>query len=312
MAPNGVTDHGQEFIGVIPSASMTTGDIGIKYMQTVKLSSTFRTTYSIPVTDNQALIFLVNDTVLGVYSGNNLFQERDRPDAARLRNDNNGHATLSTGFGWSTDANGVSTGKTTTGVLWEVEVSQTSTRLWQDLATNVSVTNPNPVYVRVVQLAASTDSWYIDALSLFSDSIVWEFSNNGGQNWVPGYEVANDPDGVVAFNPANPADLTAKANQFCYRVTIWAPGQWVSHLAIRPWYAGYMRGVPARPRGSMHGPNVNPWDHYPPIEADPRWQMWHRPVPRDWWFAYRVPDTTPYFIIPYVTDNVLIPGKVGG
>jgi hypothetical protein len=289
--------------GVIPAASMTTGDIAIKYAKTSQLSTAFKTAQGISNSSAQSMIFMVDDTVVGTYSGNNIFSQSIR--GLFGYNDNAGHYTITTGFGWFTDANGVTT--SSGDETWD-DVSAHESRTWGDLSMNISEDNPNPVFVQVIQENASVDSWYMDTLSLFSDPIVWEFSNNGGKSWVPGYDVANNPEGAVAFNPKNPNDLAAVSNQLCYRVTIWAPGKWVSHLAIRPWYQGFMRCMPFRPQGVPQGPNINPWDHYPPIELDPRWQVWHLPIPREWWFAFRVPDTRPRYITPYVTDNVVVSG----
>jgi hypothetical protein len=290
-------------VNAMPSWSIAYGrDLAIKFVQSDSLSSAFKTTYGI-TTQNQALIFLSNDAVVGVHSGNALFGQGDK--GVYGLNDNAGHYTITSGWAWSPDAATVSTGGTAGGVSWG-EVSGNGTKTWGELSINTDAVNLNPIYAQLIQSGASVDSWYLDTLSLFSDPIVWEFSNDAGHSWVPGYEVANNPDAIVAFTPKDPKDGLAVANKLCYRVTIWAPEYWISHLAIRPWYTGFLGGPPSRPEGSFQGPNVNPWDHYPPIEYDPRWKIWHLPIPRDWWFMFRTPDLTPRHITPYISDSIVL------
>lgn len=283
--------------GIVPS--MTAGDISIKYAATSTLSTAFKSTHSIPAGNSQALIFLSNDVVVGVHSGNNVWGTGWRGVTGYSDGTN---FTITTGAAWSPDASNVYTD--TTLVTWG-QVSANGTRLWGDLVSNAA-TNVNPVKVRVVQKAASVDSWFMDTLSMFSDPIVWEFSHDAGHTWTPAFDVRNDPSAVLLFPPVNVSDPLSVGNRLCYRITAWGPNAWISHLAIRPWYEGFMQSVPASLQGSISGPNVNTWDQYAPIDQDPRWQVWHLSVPREWWFAYRSIDNTPKFITPTVTENVVV------
>jgi hypothetical protein len=266
--------------GVMPS--LTAGDVQIKFAATATLSAAFRSAYSISLSSPQTLIFLSNDAVVGTYSGTGVWSGSTR--GVTLFNNGASAATIITGFAWSPDASTVPLD--TSHITW-ANVDGNGTKTWGDLSGTNSGTNSDQIQVRVIQKGSSQDSWYMDTLSLFSDPIVWEFSSDGGHNWVPAYDVRNDPQGVVAFQSVNALDPNSVGNQLCYRVTAWGPGVWISHLAIRPWYQGFTHCVPSRPQGSVRGPNINPHDHYPPIEQDPRWRVWHLPVPREWWFAFR-------------------------
>jgi hypothetical protein len=141
------------------------------------------------------------------------------------------------------------------------------------------------VSAQVIQRGSTDDVWFLDNLSLFEDSIVWEFSNDGGATWWPVYDIRNDPKGVFIFpDPTSPTPSTG--TQLMWRVSGYRPNVHVSSLAIRPWYGSLPFGVPHREPG-MGGPNVQPTDHFPPVEQDPRWMGWHEPIPQDWWFRYR-------------------------
>lgn len=56
-----------------------------------------------------------------------------------------------------------------------------------------------PVTARLIQKGAAHNSWYTDNLALFDDSIVWEFSNDGGKRFFPVYDIRNNPRGVFIF-----------------------------------------------------------------------------------------------------------------
>jgi hypothetical protein len=285
---------------------VTGGDLSVLFTSTLTLSTAFKTTYNIPNTGKvQTLVFLLDDAVVGVYADNNLITGTGR--ALLGVADGAGNVSTLSGFAWSPNANGVSAG---TGSNTWGDVDRYETALWGDLAHHADQVMDD-VYVRCMQKGASDDAWYMDTLSLFVDPILWEFSNDAGSSWVPGWDVRNDPNGVVSFGHVNDAydpQGQPAGNTLRYRVTAFAPGAWVSHLAVRPWYVGFMHSVPVRPRGSLHGPNINPWDHYPPIEVDPRWQVWHSPIPRQWWFAFRDLDqVTPLpQLTPYLGENIVV------
>lgn len=135
------------------------------------------------------------------------------------------------------------------------------------------------VRVRVIQEGASTDSWDVDCLSCFDDSILWEFSVDGGVVWHKALNIRSNPNGVLTF--------PKPGNGLCWRVTSYRPSKTISSLQVRPWYGnqlGTVMGVPQR------GPNVSAFDHEPPIYLDPEFKVWSKPVPRWWWLeAQRFP-----------------------
>lgn len=139
------------------------------------------------------------------------------------------------------------------------------------------------VTAQVIQKESTGDTWDVDNISVFEDSILWEFSNDGGGTWYAAYDIRNNPRGVVTFPAAQPG----QGAQLKWRLTAYAPGLSVSALAIRPWYVTWPRGIPPRAAGVGHGPNLSPADHYPAIENDPRWQLSSSPVPDSWFFSVR-------------------------
>jgi hypothetical protein len=153
---------------------------------------------------------------------------------------------------------------------------------WQDIDTTQAPLGTT-VTVQLVQKVSTADTWDVDNISVFEDSIVWEFSNDGGGTWYPAYDVRNNPRGVVTFPLAAPGQGT----QLKWRVSAYRPGLTVSALAIRPWYETWPLGIPPRSAGVGHGPNVSPLDHYGPVELDPRWQLSSSPLPDSWYFSVR-------------------------
>jgi hypothetical protein len=129
------------------------------------------------------------------------------------------------------------------------------------------------IRVQLVQFDAANDSWQIDTLSLFDEAVVWEFSVNGGTDWViatPG--VRNNPHGIVSF--------PIPGNQLTWRVSGVRTQINVTSMQIRPLYEGLLS---ARPAGLLRGPNISDYDHEPAVAEDPEFQMWHQPIPY-WWF----------------------------
>jgi hypothetical protein len=153
---------------------------------------------------------------------------------------------------------------------------------WEQIDTSVTPLGMT-VTAQLVQQVSTGDSWAVDNISVFDDAIAWQFSNDGGATWYDAYDVRNNPRGAVLFPPPGQGHGT----QLMWQVSGYQPGLAVSAVTIRPWYVTFPRGVPPRPAGIGHGPNLSPLDQYPAIEDDPRWQMSSGPVPDDWFFAVR-------------------------
>jgi hypothetical protein len=128
------------------------------------------------------------------------------------------------------------------------------------------------VRIRLIQKGKSDDSISLDTLSLFDEGIVWEFSNNGGANFYPARGIKDNDEGVLVF--------PEPGNALVWRSRGLRPGMTVSALKIRPWYIGPKN---ARANGTHRGPNVSTFDQFQPIQDDPMFTGWKRPVPR-WWF----------------------------
>jgi len=153
---------------------------------------------------------------------------------------------------------------------------------WEQIDTSVIPLGAT-VTAQLVQQVSTGDTWAVDNISVFDDAIAWQFSNDGGDTWYDAYDVRNNPRGAVMFPPPAPGQGT----QLMWQASGYQPGLTISAVAIRPWYVTWPRGVPPRPAGIGHGPNLSPLDQYPAIENDPRWQMSSGPVPDDWFFAVR-------------------------
>jgi hypothetical protein len=141
----------------------------------------------------------------------------------------------------------------------------------------------NTVSWQIVQYGPTDDEWGVDNVSVFEDSIVWEFSNDGGLTWWAAYGINANPNGALVFPPPAPG----RGNQLQWRALGYRPNLTVASLAIRPWYTIAPRGIPPRVSGVPHGPNVSGHDYYTTIDKDPYWQVWSNPVPQDWYYAYQ-------------------------
>jgi hypothetical protein len=160
--------------------------------------------------------------------------------------------------------------------------SDTEGLTWSQVDTTVTPLGTT-VTAQVIQKTSTTDSWDVDNVSVFDDAITWQFSNDGGASWCDAYDIRNNPAGALVF----PAPAQGQGNQLTWRVSGYRPGLVVSGLTVRPWYQTWPRGIPPRPAGVGHGPNVSPADQYTSVENDPRWAMSSGPVPDDWYFAVR-------------------------
>jgi hypothetical protein len=143
--------------------------------------------------------------------------------------------------------------------------------------------------VRLIQKDNSQDTWLVDRVSLFDESLVWEFSVDGGSTYIPAYNIRNNPNGLLSF--------TKPGNALRFRMTAYRANIHVSALQIRPIYIG----LPTHRFTNPHrGPNVSMYDHHPPIQDDPEFKRWNKPVPQYWWlegqsFLSNVPvDAYPY------------------
>jgi hypothetical protein len=193
---------------------------------------------------------------------------------------------------------------------------------WLQIDTSVTPLGQT-VNVQLIQRGITADTWYVDNVSLFEQSIVWQFSNDGGNTFYPALDIRNNPSGVLIFPPLpqvesplvllpgqpplSPAQQ-GTGNQLVWQLQGWRPGLCVSSLVIRPWYSVYPRGVPPQAAGIGYGPNLTPGDYYPPIASDPHWQAWDSPIPQSWYFAYQALLNESSNYVPVIEA----PGEPGG
>ena len=138
------------------------------------------------------------------------------------------------------------------------------------------------VGVRVVQNGYSRDTFYVDNLSAFIDSIEWEFSNDGGVTFTRVENIRNNPRGIFVFPDPSPT-----VGGLRWRVTGHRPDLSISGMVIRPRYDSMPMGVPYRESSQIRGPIDSAYDHMPPITADPWFHLWDSPVQQDWWYTQR-------------------------
>ncbi len=86
------------------------------------------------------------------------------------------------------------------------------------------------IRVRLVQKGPYRDEWIMNTFSVFDDGMLWEFSNDGGIEWVPGLRVRNNFAGVVNF--------PKESNSLRWRCTMYRQSVGIDMIDIRPWYKG--------------------------------------------------------------------------
>jgi hypothetical protein len=206
--------------------------------------------------------------------------------------------------------------------LWpEVEALGTWNEVQDLLVVGAEV---DQVFARLYEEGTAHDSFYVDNLSLFADPILWEFSNDGGKDWWPVYDIRNNPDGVFLFpNEYHETMDPSEGTTLRWRVSGYAPDLILNWLYIRPWYSTLRLGVLPREGLEHGGPNLSPYDQYPSVRDHPLFKTWHKPIPQDWWFFFRQwmlqqfdqPTYVPPAVYPgpYLSDNlVLIPSDSRG
>jgi hypothetical protein len=138
------------------------------------------------------------------------------------------------------------------------------------------------VRVRLVQEGASNDGWYVDQLSLYDESIFWEFSP-GNDEWIPAIgDIRNNANGIVRF-PSPTARWRARA-------TAMRSNLYITGWQVRPWYVSKS---PVQFLPQFRGATASLYDQFPPIEDDPMYQQWTSVVPRSWYLnSQSVPEAS--------------------
>jgi hypothetical protein len=155
------------------------------------------------------------------------------------------------------------------------------------------------VKARLIQKSKVASTIVLDTMSIFDDGIVWDFSVDGGTTWsLARGGIRNNPYGVVTFpTPGKQLVWRARASRTDMHITA---------LQLRPIYGG-LRGT--RPAGIMHGPNLSTYDQEPPIQEDPEFQSWHKPIPFWWWRESRRLPNLPVEGLPVVSEFARFYGR---
>lgn len=154
------------------------------------------------------------------------------------------------------------------------------------------------VRARLVQKGKSDDAWKVASLAVFDDGIVWEFSVNGGSDWYSAQSIRNNENGVLTFPDAG--------NLLKYRARATRINQWISAIKVRPWYVGVRN---ARTTGNHRGPNLSVYDQDIPINEDPLFTSWYKPIPASWFLASRKFPLLPVEGAPNITEFARFYGR---
>lgn len=273
-----IKDQNGTVLATIATFNPTAGRLLIRYLPAQLFSSGFKTTWGITGTDTQAIVVMQGSTVKAVLHGTAVWDSTVRGVGGAASGTTAGTYSIIEGPGWAPEGATLATDMSQ--VTWANATN--SNTITYGLASGFSTTSGN-IQVRLVQKSPTDDFWFVQAIGLFWDPILWEFSCDDGKTWWPALDVRNDPNAVLQF----PGNLT-NYGYLKWRVTSFSPDMHINHVAIRPWYAGAgaYDELP-RPTQLPLGPNLTPSDYYTRIENDPRWKAWSNPVPRWWWNAYK-------------------------
>lgn len=302
-----IVQDGVSFGNVIPGGVTNASFVQISFLDTKSVAASIRGAID-PAVYPRMLVARVNGTVVGTHASaqlqtwggtrrglagdayNSGLDAQGNPNALPVGNIADLHTSFES-FGWAPDASVVVLDPRTP--KWD-EISQRATGTYDSLAHFLTL-NTGSLRARVIQRSPSIDVWDMDTLSMFADPIVWSFSNDGGGTFYNAFDTRNNPNGVLTFpdsvtvtSGGSSTTVAAPGQALVWRVVSYAPHSKVSSLTIRPWYGGLLSGVTHRVGINAGGPNVMPYDHYPSIEQDARFQTWHDPVPQDWYYQFRI------------------------
>jgi hypothetical protein len=166
-------------------------------------------------------------------------------------------------------------------LIWQAQTSGAQGAVTEfmavyDIGSVPNVNVGDALFVQLVQDGKTNDVISVDTLSVFDESIIWEFSVDGGTTFWQGLDNRNNPNGVVRF--------PIPSQQLVWRCTCYRESMHISALQIRPIYEGQLN-VDAKP--FMQGPNLSVFDTTPDIYTDPMFTQWSNPVPRWWFLAFK-------------------------
>jgi hypothetical protein len=306
---------------LFPSGIPDNCDVSLHFVRTAQLLSANQGGYN-PTQYPDMIIAKINNVIVGRFVGNYLSVWRGtrrgvagdvysglRPAAVQAAYVNSPSYTLDTAFrsvSWGPDASNVAS--TPSAPTWD-NISDRGLATWDNVTTTGSAITRPRLRAQLQQHGQTADTWEIDTLSLFVDPIMWLFSNDGGTTFFPALDIRNNPNGVLSFPVSQVAtSLNQKqGNALVWKAVAYAPECTVSSLVIRPWYGSLLSGV-THFVGILNGdPNVMPYDHYPDIRNDARFQTWNSPIPENWWHRFRTLQRATDTSAPRTADT-LYPG----
>jgi hypothetical protein len=135
---------------------------------------------------------------------------------------------------------------------------------------------PQPLQVALTQVGTQQASWAVQALSLFDEGIVWEFSVDGGNTFYPAIGIRNNPYGILTFPPPT---IVGSTNQLVWKVIFYQPNMIINSLELRPIY----QGTPLLDRAiGSRGPSLEFTNTYASIYTSPLFNQTQVPIPREW------------------------------
>jgi hypothetical protein len=299
---NIVDKNGIVYGNLFPSGIADNSHVSLHFVRTAQLLSANQGGYS-PTQYPDMIVAKLNGTIVGRFVGNYLAvwqgtrrgvagdaYSGQRPAAVQSGFVSNPSYGLDTSFravSWAPDASNVAA--VPSAPTWD-NVSDRGLATWGTVTTTGSAITKPRLRAQLQQHGQTADTWEVDTLSLYVDPIMWYFSNDGGTTFFPALDIRNNPSGVLSFPVSQVAtSLNQKqGNALVWKVVAYAPECTVSSLVIRPWYGSLLSGV-THFVGILNGdPNVMPYDHYPDIRNDARFQTWNSPIPEDWWHRFRV------------------------
>lgn len=295
-AGNIVDTLGTNYGNLIPGGIANNSLVTVQWLRTAQVSATTRGTIN-ATTFPDMLVGKVNDQIVGTFASALLQTWRGtqrglagdiydptggvRPTAANYTLD-----TSFRSFNWAPDASVVAANSTAP--TWNDVTSYNSTTY--DHVLQGRTLSQGSLRAQLVQFGESDDEWEVDNLSMYVDPITWSFSNDGGSTFYPAYDIKNNPHGVFSFPQSTVVTQLGlvPGTALVWKATCYMPGQYIASLVIRPWYAGLLSSVLRRIGLGVSGPNLMPYDHTPPIEQDPSFQVWSSPIPQNWWYQFKL------------------------
>jgi hypothetical protein len=287
-----IVKSGTSYGTLIPGGIPDNSRVSVVFARTSQVTSTTRGSVN-PSFYPDILVGILNGQIVGTYAQTTLQQWRgtkrglagDVYSGTTAPTPDYLGATSFRSFHWAPDASLVPANPASQ--TWD-QITHHNTVTY-DQATRFSQLPIPRLRAQLVQYGQSEDTWDIDTLSMFVDPLVWSVSNDGGTTFYDVFDILNNAHGVFSFPSSVEASTLGvqPGTSLVWKVRSYAPDRLISSLVIRPWYAGPLSGITRTVGLGVSGPNLMPYDHLMPIDQDPAFQNWSKPIPREWWYQFR-------------------------